>query len=308
MAWLNINKEFGHKWHEMYDWEETPEEPWITTPEIEFLKTYGYWNSTIKRPLAGEDFPTHIGSRKAVIVKYGYWSFRRHHYPKVKNKSVWEFSQMVVNNYLGKSFNDAFNYYLKHTKHIPDRYNEFLHYNFEGRKPSYYIDEEGLIQKCVYPISKWKQDWNDAHRPTKLYTFKSADYRTEIVHKQSGVTLEEMKERDSKYWFSIFSLPKNPRLNSNKYVEIISNGYTIENVQPNSTLEKRLKAEKRQKEKQQRKYWKEQRKNKQYSFLTREEEEFKKAKIQDDNVLLKHGFNDESFKGAPYHGRQNKKK
>ena len=55
-------------------------------------------------------------------------------------------------------------------------------------------------------------------------------------------------------------------------------------------------------------YYINEKKNKEYSLLTREEEEIKKAKIQDENVILKHGFNEESFKGEPYHGRKNKKK
>ena len=47
---------------------------------------------------------------------------------------------------------------------------------------------------------------------------------------------------------------------------------------------------------------------KEYSFLTKEEQEIKKGKERDLITLYSHGFDSESFKGEPYHGRKNKKK
>lgn len=251
------------------------------------------------------DMPFIEGSRKMAMVRGDFWSFRNYHRLRYRNKTIWSYLHMVLTNSIGKPFDVVFSNYchVVSIQYQHDFLDEFRP-RWRNNEPDYYVDDQGLIRKTIHEIPQWIRDYREKNKPTKLYTFTSAGYKTEKIHKQSGRTYEDLqKENPYKRMFV--------RSEKHSFITVVKSGYTVENVQPKSNLEKRLKAEKRQKEKQREKIEKEQRKLKKYNFKTQQEIEakllLKKLKLENDNNILRHGFNDESFKGEHYHGRKNKK-
>jgi hypothetical protein len=288
MARLNLNVEFGYKFSEYDDWwypEEDENENW--EEHCKFRVEIGASKGFVNFPMACDKYPFKEAFRRPQQIKQG-WDFGDWKKGKrVGDISIWKYVHMIIENNIGKSFNKTFTYYLKRTHHIPDyiRHYYFLK-EFEERKwSSYEIDESGNIQ-----FTERFKEKNNRTKDKTPYVFESADCVTAMLDIRT---------------FEV--LPRTMWGYTGNHKSYVTQGYQIPNVIPGSKLEKRLKWEYRQKKKQLIKYWESEKKNKEYSFLTREEEEIKKEKLQDDNELLRHGFNDESFKGDPYHGRKNKK-
>lgn len=244
--------------------------------------------------------------RTREIVKQG-WDFRDYNDgQRIGDVTPWKYASMVIENNIGKPFDKAYSYFLRKTKHIWDRHYWFLNdFDVTRRFPEYCVDENGNIQ-----FTQSTLEWRKRHQNKEPYTFKSADYDSVVVNK---TTFEKMDMPSYPYWIEKTDRVKKIQEDAwNKYransITVIKSGYYVENVQPNSKLEKRLRREYNQKKKQMNKQYEIARKNKEYSFLTREEEALKKSKLEDLWKLEKAGFDSESFKGEPYHGRKNKKK
>ena len=134
---------------------------------------------------------------------------------------------------------------------------------------------------------------------SKPYLFNSADLVLGYQRKSDGKVFTET-EYSNKFYIEL-------NTNESNFETVVIQGYQVENVQPNSKQEKRLSYERNQKKKQLDRIRKENKKQKEYSFLTKSEIEIRESKKEDPWKIQSHGFREDCFRGKEYHGRKNKK-
>jgi hypothetical protein len=144
---------------------------------------------------------------------------------RVDGEFPWTIAKRIINNNIGKSFDNAFSYYC--TKVPKYQQNIFLK-EFEEKRGwrgnhlnDYYIDENGLIQEY---------DESDPYKGP--YEFISIDATFEMRHKETGRKKPEYHWWDKKYkesdyvsvmvtgWCKTFESKRDPeykRLNKEKY-------------------------------------------------------------------------------------------
>lgn len=232
------------------------------------------------------DLPMRESFRTRMNLKIGY-SRGWYGFKKINSTPLYKYVNKLIERNVGNSFDLTYSYYCKKTKHISDSRYEFNR-QFKGRCPYYQVDSDGLIQRKAFRGYKW---WE---RPViKPRNFTSFDYKVEYRHRITG----EVWERN---WHSDQT--------SDMYTVRVISGYLIPNVYYLSNKWKKLTAEYNQASKRANRIFRDAKKNKVYNFLTKSEMEVKASKIQDNEILFRHGFDEESFRGEYYHGRKNKKK
>jgi hypothetical protein len=149
---------------------------------------------------------------------------RRRTWHKVGDYNPWTIAERVIENNIGKPFDEAFSYYCKLVPVYQQ--NVFLEEFNLGRQYyrhlDYRIDEEGLIQR--------KRDRNKYKGP---YTFYSRDYRVEERHIETG----KLKPEDR--WWS-----KKYKVDDSMYVKVVASGFSETFDSKKDRRYKRLTAEK----------------------------------------------------------------
>lgn len=224
--------------------------------------------------------------RTREILSQG-WNFRGHRSGiKVKNVSIWKYANFIVENNLGKNYDNAFSYYIKKTKKVWDS-KYVWDSQFEDRYFNYLIDEDRNIQRNENIRTNLRRIQGSSKTP---YTFKSHDYEVKTFDIIHGNEINQHSMWNSK------------RL----IIELVVEGYYIENVIPGSKLERKLNREKNQKRKQLQRLANSV--PKEYCYKTRQEIIEKVDKEVELQRLRKRGFDENSFRGEEYHGRKNKRK
>lgn len=217
-----------------------------------------------------------------------YWNSRHH---MIGDYSIWTALNNLIERNIGKSFDLTFHYFCKH---FPKRYqHKFLdcfgsNYNWWT---NYYIDDNGLIQ-TYYPKNVYKGP----------YKVKSLDYKIQwkrIYPRSKSFT--NSKIVDHLEWYD----------DEKNFVKIIQG----EIYEFQSKRDPQYIAYKRKKYKQyllDRKQYKKQMKELSIATFHKAIEncsaEARRQRGIDQVKLLKHGFDEDSFKGLNYHGRKNKNK
>lgn len=119
-----------------------------------------------------------LPQREAISQKRGWWMY------KYRNEGVWEIARRVINANIGKSYDQAYSIFCKKLKPWQDRNyfkDEFVPRRYYYRI-SYYVDDNGLIQKIIH---------NKTKKPIYIY---SNDYKSILVHKDSGIPKEHFEE------------------------------------------------------------------------------------------------------------------
>jgi len=83
----------------------------------------------------------------------------------------------IIDNNIGKSFNDAFSYFCKNVDKQDQHVFKDNFAEFNDRYENYFIDDDGLIQENPRYVNKAK---------LKNRTYESEDYKTKLVHKDTG--------------------------------------------------------------------------------------------------------------------------
>lgn len=238
------------------------------------------------------------------------WYFGDRKSPRINGHNAWRFVSRIAENNIGKSFDGTYSYFCRKAKKL-DNYDRWIFLEqFEGRYSRYIVDDEGRIRvnwrrnyktKPLYFVSNdyeetwllrvtvrgYRWDKEERRYVTRLKTYDRVE-----THKGgysnwkvqgSFIKVEPIKLISTKGIKLEFDNKKDP-----KYQRF---------VQEHSKTKRKLNREKQR-----------ELKLKEYSFLTKEEQEIKKGKERDLITLYSHGFDSESFKGEPYHGRKNKKK
>lgn len=321
MAWLNLNVEFGYGYNSYTDWEEMPFQDEMTNQEIEFHETYGYVKSSIFKSLPCDDYPFRSGMKN----DRHWWGYRGSERTK-HGLNTWAFMEYVIEKNIGKSFSQAFSYYCKFVNRQYQKYflERFENYNSIGRgyNERYWIDDNDIIHDGSERLGRWY--WRN-NGPRNIFT--SFDYKevwlmklTKNVYERNWKKMEsEWKVRTKYedkivYKRSIEEIYLRPEGwtyydgENHKAVELKSvTGYKEENINRRSDRFKKLRAEDDARYRKQQREEERLKKQIVYSFLTREEKELKEARKLDQYNLYRHGFDDESFKGEPYHGRKKNK-
>lgn len=264
MPRLNLNKELAYLYHDKFDYEEEYNQyfNWCTDSECPCGKD---WNGDTNSlnvntiPLSGDSYPFRESFRTKEQRIQG-WDFIEDRYPRVQGKIIWTFLTRFLDGSLGKKFDEVYSKYCKIASKLSDKHYYFMR-QFEGRRPYYCIDSEGLIQE-----NNW---WKRPKKKKDPYLFESADFRYAGFHKRTGLPMEIYTNNHQ--WLR-------HRTSEGNFENRIISGYQVENVIPKSKLERRLIWEKIQKQRQLNKYWRNQDKLKQYSFLTDKEKEDKKVR------------------------------
>jgi hypothetical protein len=226
------------------------------------------------------------------------WSFS-HHYIKVRNKSVWGFINLLLTNSIGKPFDVVFSKFCHEApvQYQQDFLDEFVP-QYKSQTSDYYIDENGLIQESEHVIQRRIERREERKRP---YIRRSHDWQGGYINKITGSIISL---RDARWYYSDSYLKEN-----HKYGMISGSEWK---VQKGSAEDKRYYYEDKTKYKAKLKAERTARKEKRYSFKTKTEIEAKmlleKTRLENNNNILRHGFDNESFRGEHYHGRKNKKK
>lgn len=238
------------------------------------------------------------------------WEYRNR---TIDGVSIYTICQRVIDNNIGKSFALAFSYYCKL---VPkrDQYlflEEFSHKNRRSRQSDYFIDEDGLIQ--INKESFWYEykKRKDVKKKEKLY-ITSSDYKTERVHIESGIRFDKFVKRYEKIeetisWKNntlgkimsytrkingkfLYYQYKHYKAQESDFHDIIVSGTYKYFESKNDPEFIRHFAEKRKAKKLSDKKWKKERKEVQYSFLSKSEQEAKKEKELNKQNILRHGF------------------
>lgn len=285
MAWLNINRDLEYDYDPLL----------LDMCEIEPHQ-------------AGRDFPLVVVDcdmpfKSGMENNRHWWGYRGTERTK-HGLNTWLFKDYVIEKNVGKSFSQAFSYFCKFVDRQYQKYflEAFQNYEAPRRKhyfEKYWIDENDVIQKVdekkekseiVFISSDYEEKWliQTVSNPWAKYKILNQHVRTLpkgerwAVQREFRSDIEFVKLLSTKGIKRTFSNTKSRVYQRLRYEDI-------------KLYNKRQREEERKK------------KETVYSFLTREEKELKKQKELDQYNLYRHGFDDESFKGNPYHGRKNKK-
>ena len=254
-----------------------------------------------------------------------WWGYRGSERTK-HGLNTWSFIEYVIEKNIDKPFSNAFRYFCKFVSRQYQSYflERFRNYNSIGRGgywEKYWIDEQDIIRAEPKRFGRWYWRDDEAHNMFRSFDFKEVWLMklTKDIYEYNWKKKEykwtvRIKYEDRTVYTKMDSRYLSPEGwtytdgENHKAVQLKSSeGYKVENISPRSNRYKKLRAE------DNKRYLKLQRENERkkkevvYSFLTREEKELKEARKLDQYNLYRHGFNDESFKGKPYHGRKNKK-
>ena len=215
------------------------------------------------------------------------WDFMDHRGGvRIKGVVIWKYADLVIKNNIGKNYDNAFSYYTRKTKNVCDS-KYWWNNKFNSRYVDYIVDKEGNIQRNENIRTNLRRIKGSSKTP---YTFKSYDYEVksfDIIH---GNEIDPYS-----MWYS-------KRL----VIEMVVEGYYIENVIPGSKLEKKLNREKNQKRKQLQRLANSV--PKEYCYKTKQEIIERINKEVELQRLRKRGFDENSFRGEEYHGRKKNKK
>lgn len=233
---------------------------------------------------------------------------------------LYSFIHYVIENNIGKSFSNAFRYFCKFVKPYLQSYflDQFSNYNSRpGRRYEKYHIENDIIIANEDRFKKWyssndkyfrtfdfEETWllertsTELHRNYIKQITKTKEVKTTYTETfRRGIGERYIQGFDGYY-------PKG----FVKAVKLISQvGFKEKVDSKKSARYQKLKQEDDRRKKKQDREKERSKKQIVYSFLTRQEKELKEARKLDQYNLYRHGFDDESFKGKPYHGRKNKK-
>ena len=263
MPRININKEIGFGRGEVHDWDTD--------------------DDFVDMPLMGENYPFREGFRKKFLRESGeYYIGRRYRY---KGINLFSYANRLVSHHLNQDVGIAYKKFCKVIK--PKNFRWVFWNELERRYPVWggtlCIDENKKIARS--PLDKERlARWRNSK--TKPYTFHSVDYRVNWVDTR---TMDIIYPKHD--WFT-------GRLNVNKSYckQFVTSGYLVENVIPNSKLERQLKYEYRDKQRQIQRENKKRSQEITYSLLTQRESEIKAAKVEEKWRLQKRGFDEKSFR------------
>ena len=234
----------------------------------------------IKNPHQIELLETLPYREKVSRLSHGHWTGRKNLWRhSLGDYDYHKITKRILEDNIGNSYDST---YSKYCKKVKPEYRSLFNKILTQDWYSYYIDDNGLIQKT---------------KTVKVYkpvTFYSYDYRTCFVHKQTG---EVISKKQYRYlWYG-----------KGNYTEIVISGYSKDFE---STKDKEYRKLMRIRTKQYKFLYKRDRKyqkEKQYCFLTKSELQKKKDMELDSIKIESHGFDEESFKGIEYHGQKRKK-
>ena len=198
------------------------------------------------------------------------WRYGRGTWHKVGDYGPWKIAERVIENNIGKPFDDAFSYYCKLVPiYQQDAFlEEFRPSRYGFTYNDYIVDEEGLIQR--------NRDKNKYKGP---YTFYSSDFKTEQRHIITG------KPKPEDRWWS-----KKHKVDDSMYVGVVISGFseTFESKKDRRFI--RLKAEKYKEFLRKRKSRKKRPDINEHDFRRILKE--KELKEREENLIkiLKHGF------------------
>lgn len=263
-----------------------------------------------------DSFTGKISMSKSILIsnrESNLWNLNKYSHDRYKIEGVTLHTIIirVLEKFTNKSVNDAFSYYCKL---VPKHYqHEFFHryylanYNmiestsYYRRYSLYYIDENNIIKENKYV------------KPKNKVIFKSWDYNEWIydVTVNKWFTVNDYISRAYNKWWLRYSsreiIQLRERLQNNLKIDYISGIYKefdsqkekeyiklrAQDIQQRRIIEKRNIKEKKEQE---------------YSFLSRAEKELKQDQAKDLVRRDALGFDENSFKYDPYHGQKRKKK
>lgn len=212
------------------------------------------------------------------------WGYKTHY---VQQESIWRHISNLIERNVGKSFNMTFHYFCKH---FPRQYQKDFLNKFEDIKSwrwkEYYTDDQGLIQT-----------FNPKHQYKGPYKVKSLDYRIQWKRIRPKFYRTCGKIVDRLEWYE----------DEKDFVKIIQGEiYEFQSRKDPVYVTYRRK--------KYRQYLLEERRDKKLkkeksiaTFNKAIESCSAEARRQrgiDQVKLLKHGFDENSFKGLNYHGRK----
>ncbi len=154
------------------------------------------------------------------------WRYGRGTWHKVGDYGPWKIAERVIENNIGKPFDDAFSYYCKLVPiYQQDAFlEEFRPSRYGFTYKDYIVDGEGLIQR--------NRDRNKYKGP---YTFYSSDFKSEKRHIITGKVKEE--------YYPWFHKRKN-KDEDHMYVDVVISGFSETFESRKDRRFRRLKAEK----------------------------------------------------------------
>lgn len=257
-----------------------------------------------------ENLPKRIGIIKDVkvndIAGYSY-NVGTSSYPRVNGYYPWTIIDRILTHFYQKDVNEAFSHYCKQ---VPKFCQSNFWEQFEPRRRrwrTWWLDENNCIQ-------------NDTLVPSYNgpYYIYSSDYKAEWKHKETGHLRSDFTEvyvRVAKYTNHLVHYKYKPWKTKGigSYIalpeefELVKvSGYKLTFASKNDPRYLRIMYERETLRRKNEKARDLERKNKQYSFLTDSEKEKRKQRAIDLVNRDRHGFDDESFTGMPYHGQQRK--
>lgn len=253
------------------------------------------------------ELPKRIGMHKEAVVKDLCWKSRHSDYHNVGDYSSWTICERVLTEFYGKHVNDAFTKYCT----LVHKYQQKIFWEtFERKRFSWYLDEYDNIQND-HMIPEWGGP----------YTIYSPDYKAEMLHKVTRHPRRRFREsckhtrgkRKVTYtWeggkYCKTSEREHYTATIDDFELVILEGWRIDCVSKNDPKYQRYVQEKAKARKKSDKEYKITKKLKEYSFLTKREQELKELAKLDIIKRDSHGFDEESFRGFEYHGRKNKHK
>lgn len=302
MPWLNIDRQLEYDYDplllDMYEIE--AEDAWVDFPLV----------------VVDCDMPFRAGKKELNDYwGYGQWETTSH------GIRIYSFIRYVIENNIGKSFSNAFRYFCKFVKPYLQYYflDHFANYNSRvGRHyERYYIDDDDIIRADKDRFKNWNHKDDKYFRTfdfEETWTVETTRMVTERNWKKQILQTKQVVSRNTETFrrgiadrylkgFENYH-PKG----FVKAIELKSQvGFKEKVDSKKSARYQKLKQEDDRRKRKQEREIARQKKKTVYSFMTKQEVELKRLKALDQYNLERHGFNNESFKGNPYHGRKNKK-
>lgn len=253
-----------------------------------------------------EHLPKREPVNKSRRLNWNHWSSKHCDDHSINGISPYKRAIRIINKFIGKSFGDAFSFYCKQ---VP-KYQQYIFLSevepYRRWKNWVYIDEFGNIQKYVSEKTK------------KSYFICSKDHETARLHKVTKQDIESFSLFKWKWGYvkhphwnhlvqtRFFKLNNGHWASEDEFVLTIISGWEKEVLKKSSEF-KRYTQERLREEKKQERIKKLLKNQTVYNFLTRTELEKIRSKKEDLIKLYSHGFDENSFKGHPYHGKKQKK-